>query len=215
MNTAKPISTISFNSEAHLVRTLSDLQKAKKIEFWAYIKHQPEDDEAGKKEHIHLYIEPARRIQTVDLQAEFNEFDPNNPKPRKCLNFRISQFGDWYLYALHDATYLASKGQSRRFHYKPEDVIPSDDDELRERIATIDLSGITPIGRLKEFKRSGLSFQDAVAQGIVPIPQINSYAVAWGCLDTATTFRNGRPNHEIDPETGEVFEPVEPEDAPF
>lgn len=215
MNTAKPISTISFNTEAHLVRTLCHLQKAKRIEFWAYIKHLPEDDEAGKKEHIHLYIEPAKRIQTVDLQAEFNELDPNNPKPRKCLTFRSSHYGDWYLYALHDPQYLASKGQSRRYHYNPEDVVPSDEDDLRERIATIDLSGITPIGRLRQFKDAGLTFEDAVAKGVVPIPQIRSYDLAWQCLDATKTYRNGRPNHEINPDTGEVFDRIDPDDTPF
>lgn len=214
MNTAKPISSISYNTEPHLVRTLCALQKAKRIEFWAYIRHRPEQDEA-RKEHIHLYIEPAKRIQTVELQLEFDEIDPNNPKPLRCMTFNNSVFGDWYMYALHDAAYLSSKGQSRQYHYKPEDIVASDEDELHLRVATIDLSGITPIARLKQFKEAGLSFDDAVAKGIVPIPQIHSYLTAWQCLDASEAFRNGRPNHDIDPETGEVFDFIDPEDAPF
>lgn len=110
MRTTKPIATISFNSPAFLKLKLEELTKAGKISFWAFIPHKPEDDEAGTKEHNHLYAEPSKMMQTDDLKAELLEFDPEHPdKPKGCLPFRTSKFADWYLYGLHDKRYLASK----------------------------------------------------------------------------------------------------------
>ena len=69
MRTTKPIATISFNTPEYLKLKLDELTKAKKIAFWAYIVHQPEDDEAGNKVHMHVYIEPSAMVQTEDLRA--------------------------------------------------------------------------------------------------------------------------------------------------
>lgn len=91
MRTTKPIATISFNSPAFLKLKLEELTKAGKISFWAFIPHKPEDDEAGTKEHNHLYAEPSKMMQTDDLKAELLEFDPEHPdKPKGCLPFRTS-----------------------------------------------------------------------------------------------------------------------------
>ena len=76
MKTSKPVSTISFNSEAYLRGKLRELTAAGVLEFWAYIRHDPEPDEvgdeAGGKQHFHVYMEPAKMIQTTDLRAAFS-----------------------------------------------------------------------------------------------------------------------------------------------
>lgn len=87
MQTAKPISTISYNTEPFLVQTLNALVKAKRIDFWAYIHHFPEDDEVKLKHHFHVYLEPSKRTQTATLKEEFLELDPNNEKPLGVLTF--------------------------------------------------------------------------------------------------------------------------------
>lgn len=203
MNTAKPISTISFNSEGFLKAKLEELLKARKVDFYVYIKHKGEDDEV-KKDHIHVYLEPSKRTQTAALKDEFKEYDPTHPdKPLGCLTFRPSQFGDWYLYDLHDPTYLASKMQARRYHYAPEDMRPSDQDELDLRIYDIDMSDATPIKRLSTFKQSGKSFADAVNQGLIPIAQIKQYSEVWELLVVNKTNRGGRATHS-------PVEPAEP-----
>ena len=51
MNTRNPISTISYNSMLFLKAKLDELVNAKVIQFYAFIFHKGEDDEAGKKDH--------------------------------------------------------------------------------------------------------------------------------------------------------------------
>lgn len=201
MVTTKPFSTISYNSIEFLRSVLSTLASAHKIEFWAFIHHMPEDDEGGKKEHIHVYIEPSKRIDTSLLRDEFDELDPNNlEKPLGVLPFRSSKFQDWYMYALHDREYLAQKGESRRYHYKPEDVVASDVDALNYLIKTIDLSELSPVRRLKQFYNAGMTFNEAVARGLVPLPQFSNYQKVWAIIagQVDGTDRNGRPGHDED-----------------
>lgn len=210
MNTAKPIATISYNSEPFLRQKLSELYRAKKIDFWAFIHHLPEDDEAGNKPHFHLYIEPSKRTQTAILKDEFKEFDLTHPdKPLGVLSFRPSHFGDWYLYGLHDPAYLAAKMQSRRYSYDPELMQKCDEDELRERVYTVDVSEMTPIKRLKAFKESGKTFTEAVRTGLVPIPQIAQYERTWNLLLSGTD-RNGRPGHDEEPPESDDKAPTSP-----
>lgn len=197
MRTRKPISAISYNSVDFLTLKLEELRKAKIISFWAFISHLPEDDEAGNKEHIHLFMDPAKMLQTVDLEDEFNELDPAHPdKPLKIKGIRSSQFGDWYLYSIHDKAYLASKGQTRKYHYKYEDVKASDEDELRIRVKSIDMLEITPMQGLVDAMEHGLSFQEYLKSGRVPVQQVNQWEHAWYLLLQEKTNRNGKPNHE-------------------
>lgn len=103
VRTTKPISTISFNTPDYLAVKLSELTQAKILSFWAFIPHLPEDDEGGKKEHIHVYIEPSKMVQTDDIRHELRQPDPNQPNMLLgCLPFKSSNFGNWYLYGLHD-----------------------------------------------------------------------------------------------------------------
>lgn len=203
MVTTKPFSTVSYNTEAFLLDLLKSLTLSHKIEFWAFVHHMPEDDEGGKKEHIHLYIEPSKRIDTSVLRDEFKELDVTRPNdPLSCLPFRSSKFQDWYMYACHDREYLAQKAEKRRYHYKREDFKVSDEDAFNFLIKTIDLSELSPVRRLKQFKDSGMTFNEAVSQGLVPLPQLTNYKKVWEIISQPVsqdcTDRNGRPNHEQD-----------------
>ena len=105
MKTTMPTSTISYNSGGFLKLKLDELLKAKVIQFYAFIEHVPEEDE--KKKHKHLYIEPAKSVQTEELRDELREYVEETPdKPLGCMPFGKSKFGDWYLYAIHDEAYL-------------------------------------------------------------------------------------------------------------
>lgn len=201
MKTTKPISTISYNSPQYLELILNDLVKAKILTCWHFIEHEPEDDEAGNKKHIHLYVVPAKLLQTDDLTDKFLEFDVNNPtKPKKCIAWRNSKrFGDWYLYAIHDPAYLASKGQSRRYRYKPESMKTSDEDELTFSVREIDLTDTSPYQAIIDAQRQGLTFSDFFARGTIPIQQIRNWQTAWELTLSAYTNRNGRAGHD-DPE---------------
>lgn len=231
MRTTKPISTISFNTPEYLRQKLTELLKSGRISFWAYISHKPEDDEGGKKEHCHVYIEPSKMLQTDDLKAELKEFDPTNPsKPLGCISFNSSKFDPWYLYGLHDKRYLASKGQSRRYHYRHEDIVSSDDDDLTFKARSIDMVALSPYCDMEDAQKQGLTFSEYFARGTIPLPQLSLFEKAWQFLLANRTERGlseGHPNDvdddvskvEVDPLTGEIkpnFEDISPDDPlPF
>lgn len=228
VRTTKPISTISYNTPAFLRQKLEELTKAKVLEFWAFIEHEPEpdekNDEAGPKKHIHVFAIPAKMLQTVDLEDEFKEIDPTNPrKPLGVISFHSSKFPDWYLYGLHDRRYLLSKKQKRKFHYKAEMVQSSNPDELRYKVKTIDLLELSAYDDMIDAQKQGLSWSEYFKRGTVPIPQIRNFKEAWfTMLSQSEVERNGHENHPstmpekvvingkiVDPETGEVITSLE------
>lgn len=131
MKTTKPISSISWNSRNYLVDRLEELRKAHLIAFWVLVKHTAEEDE--KKDHIHFYVEPNRSVDTELLREKFIELVPGS-KPLGVNKFQKSDFQNWLWYCLHDKAYLLSKGETRKYHYSIEDLISSDDGDLRQRI---------------------------------------------------------------------------------
>lgn len=106
MATQKPISTISYNSESFLIEKLQILYDAHIIQAWQYIVHKGED---GDKDHIHLRIEPNKRIDAMDLTEKFKEFEKGKDKPLGVRPWRNSKEEDWYLYSVHDSDYLSLK----------------------------------------------------------------------------------------------------------
>lgn len=207
MRTSKAISTISFNSASFLKGKLSELQKSGIISFWCFIEHKPEDDEGGKKSHIHLYIEPSKMIQTDSLKSEFLEYDSEHPdKPKGCISFYGSKWADWYLYSLHDRRYLAQKGQSRKFHYNNDNFVCSDDDDFLYKVKSIDLVALSPYADMLDAQRNGVSWEQYFARGTVPLNQVLLFQHAWELLKLSYTYRNGKENHPLDVDTGEILE---------
>lgn len=198
MKTTKTISTISFNTKDYLIMKLKELNKSKIISFWCFIEHLPEDDEGGKKQHIHLFIEPAKSIQTEDLREQLKELDLTNKKPLGVLPFQFSKISDWLLYAIHDKYYLADKMQSRKYHYSFDDIITSDSDYLNYHIKQLDVLSLTPYRKMQSAIEQNYSFNDFFSLGSIPIQQIYQYKIAWDMLTQNATFRNNRQNHEID-----------------
>lgn len=218
MRTTKPISTISFNSSAYLELKLNELLKAGKISFWAFIEHMPEDDEGGNKIHHHVYIEPAKMLQTDDIKSELKEFDPTHPaKPLGCLTFKSSKFADWYMYGLHDIRYLASKSQSRKYHYLHDDFKTSDDDDFLFKARTIDRVALSPYASMVDAQSQGITFQEYFSRGTIPLPQLALFEKAWYLLLDAHTNRADRPNHpmDVDEDTGEIIEELSSDSEGF
>lgn len=105
MATQKPISTISYNSESFLKEKLDIWVKAHIIQAYQYICHKGED---GDKDHIHLRIEPNKKLDPMDLADELKEFIQGKDKPLGVRPFRPSKEEDWFMYVVHDAEYLLS-----------------------------------------------------------------------------------------------------------
>lgn len=195
MKTRLPITTVSYNTQPFLITKLEELRKAKVITCWFFVEHLAEVDE--KKDHIHLYIRLAKDVQTDDLLDEFLEPDMEHPdKPLKCLSFRsCKSFGDWYLYVKHDPLYLAKKGQTRAYQYSRDAFVCSDEDELDYAISEIDMTEYSAMGRIVQGVRDGLTFQEFVMQGNVPVQQFVQFQRAWDTVAGNTFTRNGRETH--------------------
>ena len=131
MRTSKPIATISYNTQEFLVQKLDELIQNHKVCDYVFINHLAEVDE--KKNHIHLWIKPNKLLDTMDLQKYLTEYDPKNPtKPLKCIDFHLSKVDDFILYSQHYAPYLASKGESREYHYTKDDFVYYDEDTFED-----------------------------------------------------------------------------------
>lgn len=179
MLTAKPISTISYNSQQFLMYTLKNLTDAKILQFWAFVPHKGEYDstlDIQDKDHIHLYLEPNRRIDTVDLLDNFIEVDPNNTLPLKCIVFRSSVFADWLLYNLHDHDYLVTKFETKQYTYSLQDFFVSDKDTFQQMVFDVyHSSDTTLLPKLTNALQSGNTFQSLAQSGHIPIAKANQY----------------------------------------
>ena len=173
MLTSLKLSNISYNTDTFLVSKLNDLKKAKKISFWAYIKHAAESNEL--KDHKHLFIIPDTRIETSDLDDYFLEPDPNNEKPLACkLWTKVISTYDWFLYCIHDSVYLKLKyGEDKKIHYLKKDFITSDEEVLEDFLYRsyheYDFwKGI----KFKYLLDSGLTPQDIISNGYVDLKEM-------------------------------------------
>lgn len=106
MATQKPISTISYNTEPFLREKLDGWIQAHIIQAYMYICHKGED---GDKDHIHLRIEPNKKLDPMDLTELLTEYELGKDKPLGCRPWRPSKEEDWYLYVVHDEKYLKLK----------------------------------------------------------------------------------------------------------
>ncbi len=129
--TQKPVSTISYNTEAYLIELLNRLKSGRIINYALCIKHQGEEEinyvtgEITKdKDHWHIYLDLAKRIELLDLKKEFNETDINNNKPLGCMNFQSSKVGHWIGYAIHLYDYLIiySPNELDKISYSLKDI---------------------------------------------------------------------------------------------
>lgn len=123
MATQKPISSISYNTEAFLKEKLDTWVKAHIIQAYQYICHKGED---GDKDHIHFRIEPNKKLDPMDLQEQLREWEMGKDKPLGCRPFRPSKEEDWILYVVHDKEYLALKygggEKGEKLPYKWQDI---------------------------------------------------------------------------------------------
>lgn len=172
MRTSKPISTISYNTDAYLRGLIEYWKSSGLVEYAMWIRHQPDED--NKKSHCHVYIKPAQLIQTTAFEENSCEIDPQNPdKPLKMISFRISKEDDWLLYAIHDKAYLQEKGLTRNIHYSFDDVQSTCEETLQDIISHM---SDNRKGRLEyriiDCINRGMSWQQIVSSGLVPIRHI-------------------------------------------
>lgn len=198
MKTSKSFSTISYNTDDFLTIKLNDFIRKGYLEFWAFMNHKPEEDE--KKAHKHVFLIPAKQVNTQSLGAELKEVDMNNPLnlPLGCIKFESSKFDHWYMYVLHDENYLATKGQKRKYHYTKEDIVCSDIDYLNELIATIDWAKLgNKVAQTIEAAKSGVPFLDYIQESGLGLYQVaNAKRIYDLVARPGQTYRADRIGHE-------------------
>lgn len=200
MRTSRNISTISYNTDEFLKIKLDELIRGKIITFYMFVNHKGEADECRGKSHKHLFIMPAKMIQSDDLIQELREPDPENEKPKTVRPFEYSKVDDWLLYAIHDKHYLAIKGQSREYHYQWSDIYASDEDYKEILIQRINVE-ITPYDKIQSARAAGQNVYQFLTSGQVPIRDIRYYKEAWEAFEYIAKYkdelnRNGRKGHE-------------------
>lgn len=181
MNTSKPISTISFNTESFLHAKLDELVDNRTLSFYAYIKHyaEPSENNDTLKDHYHIFVEPNKRIDAMALRTEFKEAVSLSEPPLGCLPFQFSKFDDWYYYGLHDPIYLARKGMSRYYSYSRTDIVTSDKDYLSEKINSLNTFEHNCYVDIAKYQDKGFTYsQYIIARGIHPM-QIRAFCAAW------------------------------------
>lgn len=190
MKTSKPFSTISYNSVNFLTSKLTDLVSRRVIAFFAFVEHQAEEDE--RKNHIHLLIIPNGTYQTDALQDYLLEpdFSDLNKSPLGILPIQSSKWADWYLYACHDVGYLASKGQTRKFHYFEENFIVSNEDYFHELVKNIDKTKYSKTQEFVDQVLSGYTLSELLLTGQIPAPQFNQWRAMYDYLRHGDTYRN-------------------------
>ena len=167
MATQKPISTISYNTEGFLKEKLESWYHAHIIQGYMYILHIGED---GDKNHIHVWIDPNRRLDVMDLAESLKEYDKEHPsKPLGCLRFQSSKVEDWLLYAVHDAEYLQLKydgGDAKeKLPYEWTDIKAPEGQQVELLFARAKASIKHTSANLAQRLASGESALDAISKG--------------------------------------------------
>ena len=200
MRTSREISTISYNTEVFLKFKLFDLVKSGYISDWFYIRHFKEEDESS--DHFHVWMKPNKLLDTLDFQRFFEEFDPKKPdKPLKCIDFRYSDADNAILYFIHDAKYLAMKGESRKFHYLREDFVFFDEYnfEFLYNHAFRGSDYALKNNQLQAVKDNQDDLSKLIDSGLVPLSMAGNLC-AYSNLryndKLNKTYRNGRKGHE-------------------
>lgn len=173
--TTKTISTISYNTDDFLIDKLNKLINSKKIAYYIFIHHFAEKDET--KNHIHLLIEPYGKIDLPEFVDEFKEIDTDNPGLfLGVMPFRITQdFGDWFLYVLHDSDYLISKGLEKEFCYNQSDMITNNYDYLNELVHRINFRKFKKESEIIKALQNGSSKYDLIKSGLCSMREFYQY----------------------------------------
>lgn len=182
MRTSKAISTISYNSDLFLKNKIEEWKNNGLIEFGMWIRHQPDED--NKKSHCHVFLQPAKLIQTMDFEQDSIELDPCNPdKPFKMISFRVSKESDWLLYAIHDKYYLMEKGIERNYYYSFDDIQSTCDETLNDIISRIsdDRKGRLEY-RIIDCINRGLKWGDIISSGLVPIRYMSGAKIMYEAI---------------------------------
>lgn len=202
MKTTKPLSTISYNSIGFLYSVLDRLVDNGILQFYAFIQHEPEEDE--NKAHCHVYIEPCKSVDTNWLRKQFLEPTTDGKQPLAVMPLQSSKWVDWYWYGLHDRNYLASKGMARKFHYDASSMLTNDIDYLMEKVRTNPCPA-TQLQKAMQMIEAGASMFEVASSMNTQVRYLKNTLEGLSLLkEYSKTIRNGRKAHEIADDNGVI-----------
>lgn len=234
MRTSSPLTALSYVPLGTLVSRLSSLSAHGYLDFWGLIPHKGERLDFGiladssvpalldaprDKDHIHLYLQPGRLIDTSsldDVEKGLSCIDPTNPIPLKTVGWRkCKSFLDWYLYNLHYDPYLRTKLETKEFHYSPSDFVWSDLSVAQMYVQeALSSSSFAKQMRIRDFLSSGGSVSQLAFKGVISPGEAFAYRT-YGDLYSRGAFElEGRKTCTIDESTGEVLRQDDFRDIP-
>lgn len=217
MKTSKNIATISYNTPQFLESKLNEFIKSGAIAYWVYIVHKGETIRKGKdkgnkgKDHIHLFIQPAKPIDTTTLTLELRELihDENGKHQLVGIDKDIkpSDFSNWYLYNKHDKNYLIDhRAGTREYHYSDNDFITSDYDTLSNLVNNIDYKGLTLESQIDAAIKKGIPWEVIVHNRLIPTKQIRQYKEYYMCAHVALQYELKEDyKHLLDAQNEELY----------
>lgn len=114
MRTYKPISSITYCEEQYVDNLLRRLKTDEIISFGMACRHKGFD---GKKDHIHVYVEPVDTIDTGSKTWRLMWEQSTGEEVLGTMPWMKSKFRDWYLYSRHDRRYLEIKRCEKKKEY--------------------------------------------------------------------------------------------------
>lgn len=175
MKTGIPISTIAYD-EPYLFDTLGQLYEDKIVSFWAYIPHKGEGSGMSEnKDHQHVYVELDEKVKLLEFKDYFRHHD-GTPF---TINWRKSDFQNWFWYVLHDPAYLESKGIYREYHYSIDDFIVSD---VREFDRLFNETEVPEPCRVRKAIMEGHSLKEMYLEGLLKPSNAVGLKIITECL---------------------------------
>lgn len=192
MKTTRTISNVSYNTLPFFEKKIAELEDKRVIDWAYWIYHTAEEDE--EKDHIHFVLRPSARIDTMDLRQYFFEYVNGQSLPLTCTKIFLptNSMTDWLLYAVHDVSYLRSKGQWRKYHYNYTDLQSTDKDALKQDWDNINRNKFMILDFLEQAVQDNIPFYRLVQDGIVPMAQRSQYEFQYKALFSAYTAEKNR-----------------------
>jgi hypothetical protein len=184
MRTSKSISSIAYHRPEVFKTTVDNLRLSGVIGPCLWIAHKGGDKH--EKPHIHLLLLEGTKVYQTEGLASIFSFDIIDGKTASVVDHwqKTKSISDWILYAIHESTYLARKGQFGKEAYSWDDIncTPGDDDlleELKDEAFEALEAGENKIYRiLKHAVKQGWTWQETIVSGLLPIATLrNSYDV--------------------------------------
>ena len=183
MRTSKSISSIAYHRPEEFKKRVDSLRLSGVIGPCLWISHKAGDKHG--KPHIHLLLLGTKVYQTDGLSSIFSFDIIDGEKASVTDHWRPTKsISDWILYGIHEATYLARKGQFGKEAYSWDDIncTPGDEDlleELKDEAREVLEAGENKIYRiLKHAVKQGWTWQQTIVSGLLPIATLrNSYEV--------------------------------------